>query len=573
MSESNEIGIVIGVERLASNPLDFWLYVQDNNNVQLDDIVCLEITEENQNEPRFIYGIVDEMKKSLEGTDFASDAELYPNKLPSRLAEIAHVSVLRVEPQIFNPPTPGLAVYKATDNKFKEALYEDVMDRTFVLGHTRTGLAQEEVIHGNLDFLDGESGAHVNISGISGVATKTSYATFLLHSIFSSLEQHEKKKRANTHAIIFNVKGEDLMWLDKENSKMDETSQKMYKKMGIKPEPFSNIQFYSKPNGQNSKLPASRDGENVELLHWTIEDFCKKQYIRLLFTEDDFRTTQIESLVNLVAYKLDHDFSKGDNSIDACSTIYELIKEIEEKTNPGVDTNAKKNEEGVRAGLWVQDTNMNEATWSAFMRRLHNSARYINDMISDDSEIGSGVHYKQTNVTVVDIHQLHGRAQKFVVGVILKELIADREKTDAGGENSPVFIVLDELNKYAPKDNSSSIKEYLVDIAERGRSMNIILIGAQQTASEIEPRIVSNSAFRVTGRLDAAESEKSEYGYLTQAAKTRTKLLQPGTMVVTQPQVPIPILLQFPFPAWATKKSDFKNKGTKKMLDEFASDD
>ena len=132
---------------------------------------------------------------------------------------------------------------------------------------------------------------------------------------------------------------------------------------------------------------------------------------------------------------------------------------------------------------------MNEATWSAFMRRLRNSARYINDMISDDSEIGSGVHYKQTNVTVVDIHQLHGRAQKFVVGVILKELIADREKTDAGGENSPVFIVLDELNKYAPKDNSSSIKEYLVDIAERGRSMNIILIGAQQTASEIEPRL------------------------------------------------------------------------------------
>ena len=213
----------------------------------------------------------------------------------------------------------------------------------------------------------------------------------------------------------------------------------MYKKMGIKPEPFSNIQFYSKPNGQNSKLPASRDGENVELLHWTIEDFCKEQYIRLLFTEDDFRTTQIESLVNLVAYKLEKDFSKGGNSIDACSTIYELIEEIGDLTNPGVDTNAKKNEEGVRAGLWVQDTNMNDATWSAFMRRLRNSARYINDMISDDSEIGSGVHYKQTNVTVVDIHQLHGRAQKFVVGVILKELIADREKTDAGGENSPEY--------------------------------------------------------------------------------------------------------------------------------------
>ncbi|MFL2634215.1 MAG: ATP-binding protein [Dehalococcoidia bacterium] len=570
MSESNEIGIVVGVERLASNPLDFWLYVQDNNNVQLDDIVHLEITEEGEDEPRFIYGIIDEMKKSLEGTDFASDAELYPNKLPANLAEIAHVSVLRVQPQIFNPPSPGLTVYKATENKFKEALYEDVMDRTFVLGHTRTGLSQEEVIYGNLDFLDGESGAHVNISGISGVATKTSYATFLLHSIFSSLEMN---KKANTHAIIFNVKGEDLMWLDKTNSKIDKESQNMYKKMGIKPNPFSKIQFYSKPDGQNSKIPASRTGENAKLLHWTIEDFCKEQYIRLLFTEDDFRTTQIESLVNLVASKLEKEFSKGDNSIDACSTIYELIEEIDDLTNPGIDTQEQKGKKGTVAGKWVQDTNMNEATWAAFMRRLKNSARYINDMISDDSEIGSGVHYKKTNVTVVDIHQLHGRAQKFVVGVILKELIADKEKTDAGGENSPVFIVLDELNKYAPKDNSSQIKEYLVDIAERGRSMNIILIGAQQTASEIEPRIVSNSAFRVTGRLDAAESEKSEYGYLTQAAKTRTKLLQPGTMVVTQPQVPIPILLQFPFPAWATKKSDVANKGTKKMLKEFASDD
>ena len=34
----------------------------------------------------------------------------------------------------------------------------------------------------NLDFLDGTRGAHVNICGISGVATKTSYATFLLYS-------------------------------------------------------------------------------------------------------------------------------------------------------------------------------------------------------------------------------------------------------------------------------------------------------------------------------------------------------------------------------------------------------
>ena len=66
--------------------------------------------------------------------------------------------------------------------------------------------------------------------------------------------------------------------------------------------------------------------------------------------------------------------------------------------------------------------------------------------------------------------------------------------------------MIDELNKYAPREGSSPIKEVLLDIAERGRSLGIILIGAQQTASEVERRIVSNSAIRVVGRLDPAEA-------------------------------------------------------------------
>ena len=42
------------------------------------------------------------------------------------------------------------------------------------------------MIWGNLEFLDGTRGAHVNISGISGVATKTTCAMFLLYSLFHS---------------------------------------------------------------------------------------------------------------------------------------------------------------------------------------------------------------------------------------------------------------------------------------------------------------------------------------------------------------------------------------------------
>jgi DNA helicase HerA-like ATPase len=62
--------------------------------------------------------------------------------------------------------------------------------------------------------------------------------------------------------------------------------------------------------------------------------------------------------------------------------------------------------------------------------------------------------------------------------------------------------VLDELNKYAPRDGSSPIKETLLDVSECGRSLGIILIGAQQTASEVERRIVANSAIRVVGQAE-----------------------------------------------------------------------
>src|SRR6185369_4364317 len=93
-------------------------------------------------------------------------------------------------------------------------------------------------------------------------------------------------------------------------------------------------------------------------------------------------------------------------------------------------------------------------------------------------------------------------------------------------------------------------------ISERGRSLGIVLLGAQQTASEVEGRIVANAALRVVGRLDPAEAERAEYGFLTAAARGRAAILKPGTMIVLQPEIPTPLLVRFPFPAWATRKTE-----------------
>ncbi len=90
------------------------------------------------------------------------------------------------------------------------------MDRKLPVGLGRDG----EPIYLNLEFLDGTRGAHVSISGISGVATKTSFALFLLHSLFTCGVLGERA--VNAKALIFSVKGEDLLFLDHPNRRLDD---------------------------------------------------------------------------------------------------------------------------------------------------------------------------------------------------------------------------------------------------------------------------------------------------------------------------------------------------------------
>jgi DNA helicase HerA-like ATPase len=197
---------------------------------------------------------------------------------------------------------------------------------------------------------------------------------------------------------------------------------------------------------------------------------------------------------------------------------------------------------------------VNMGTVNAFARRLIGSKRDLARLIRGDLASRRPHQIKtaeSAQVTVVDLHNLPDRAQRFVVGVTLK---AEFERKERSGTAKPLlFVVLDELNKYAPRDGSSPIKEVLLDIAERGRSLGVVLIGAQQTASEVERRIVANSAVRVVGRLDPAEASRPEYGFLPQAQRQRALLAKPGTMFVGQPEIPVPLCVEFPFPAWATR--------------------
>jgi DNA helicase HerA-like ATPase len=189
---------------------------------------------------------------------------------------------------------------------------------------------------------------------------------------------------------------------------------------------------------------------------------------------------------------------------------------------------------------------------SAFLRRLHAAEQRLGHLVRAGES--RRIDRAAAQVTVVGIQTLHDLGQRFVVGALLAETFDDKERS---GQRLPLsVVVLDELNKYAPREGQSPLKEMLIDIAQRGRSLGVLLVGAQQTASKVAPEVMENAAIKVAGRLDAAEAERPEYGWMLPSTRARARLLKPGTMVLSQPALPVPLVVDFPFPPWATRKEE-----------------
>ncbi|MEO8662273.1 MAG: hypothetical protein ABI693_27670 [Bryobacteraceae bacterium] len=170
-----EIGRVLGTA--DAQPLDYWIAVPADKLVQLDDVVAVERGLPDGAKVA-IYGVVDALIARHEGATLESDVFLAKEGiLPLNTAVKAHVMVTRVESEIFVPPLPGDPVCKAVGAQRDQALFFDSMKKRFALGLSR----DREIVYGNFEFLDGSRGAHVNISGVSGVATKTSDASYLLY--------------------------------------------------------------------------------------------------------------------------------------------------------------------------------------------------------------------------------------------------------------------------------------------------------------------------------------------------------------------------------------------------------
>jgi DNA helicase HerA-like ATPase len=542
-SPADEVGLVAGTE--DSTPLQFAVALDETSYLQLDDVVVT--VRDLPGAGRVVTsGIVTQVRARHEGASFGSDVFLISDGvLPARIQEIAEVSTTRVEPEIYVPPRPGEVVRRATGQERDQALYFDQMTSQVPVGRGRDG----SPIYVNMEFLDGTRGAHVSISGISGVATKTSFALFLLHSVFRSGALGARA--VNAKALVFSVKGEDLLFLDQPNVRLDDDLRAEYAALGLPAEPFASAGFWAPPipDDQTGRPNVTGRTSGVEAFWWTLKEFCEQQLLPYVFADAEDDRQQYTIVIHQVVNRLRFDAEAyGDHGAvkiggKVVTTYEDLVDLIIERLT---DDDTRQEWAGPVTGT---------GTVNAFVRRLRSSLRPLSAIIRADlaGTPRRAISTQDQQVTVVDLHNLHERAQRFVVGVVLAAETARKEDAGPGGL---LFTMIDELNKYAPREGASPIKDVLLDIAERGRSLGIILIGAQQTASEVERRIVSNSAIRVVGRLDSAEAGRPEYGFLPASQRVRATIAKPGAMFVSQPQIPVPLAIQFPFPAWATRLSE-----------------
>ena len=571
-SGGGRIGLVDGSTETGSR--SFQAVLDPEAMVQLDELVAVTTTLPDGRSVTH-YGIVTELRSRFEGADLPSDtARVVARALPAEHVRRAEIRVLRVFPELFVSPHAGAPVLRAVGEHRAIALFEDEMTR----GKLPVGLdLGGEPVHADMRFVDGRAGGHVSISGISGVATKTSYALFLLYQLLETDRGMDllggRAEREGVRALVFNTKGEDLLHVDRPNRVFGDRPEAIggWRTLGIEdPGPFRSVRLYA-PRASESSVPQvrSRQTADVNAYGWTPEEFIREQLLQFCFTSEDERGTQVGLVEQRVRVELLRRLRRPAGERSGAAVILELppsgtgynpdrlaAREPEEAFS-GEGTLVRDFGELVTMLERIEADDAVMETWfgraaagtrQAFLRRLAKLRRRL------DPVIGCGlapVSAENARIHVVDISTLHDDAQRFVVGALLDRIW--REKQGSG--RTPLrFVVLDELNKYAPATGFSPIKELLVDIAERGRSLGVLLIGAQQAASAVAAAVPRNASLKVAGRLDASEADA--YRFLTPALRERATRFLPGTMVVSQPIVPEPIPIRFPFPPFATNPEE-----------------
>ncbi len=403
-------------------------------------------------------------------------------------------------------------------------------------------------------YLLGPEAGHANWTGQSGLATKTSHVQFLTSAVFQRLRAEGKK----VAALMFNVKGADLIWLDKSAIPNDSlrdayTDAKFkplsgadieaYAALGMEIEPFTNLRIFApfKPGQQPSSdkvmLGSFQDKERLNTLRdnraetacvqpvlWSIKpllnmphkvfdrtDLDDKMWGLISELRDDHRVVSLKSLLK----RLD-----------------EALMEMEE--NGGSEWH------GHHKFTILKAKNRFNGLTNKFGGLITDGEVDYGNLTQVDSS------FTDQEVRVVDIAHCNSNVQELLVASTIDRLWRLAERNELGVDKLIVFV--DELNKYAPGGGEGALRDTLVDIAARGRHLNVVLFGAQQFRSKVETEILGNCGTSFYGRVGDEEIIASSYRSLSETTKSELLGLRKGRLLIRHAHFRSPLFGSFPRP-------------------------
>jgi hypothetical protein len=545
---SSVLGRIVATERRPNTPHEFHFWTALDSPVGIGTIVRVDGRDVVNGVVPHVYGIVTE---GFSWTDLASplhdvmgfDGAPGNDGLQQTLrAEIRlyTAAVLRHVPEEPLQPVPMGTVFLADESDVSIALRMDGYLKEgahtgIPVGVYRAG-GTDAPIFLDADFLIGPEAAHLNITGVSGLATKTSAVEWLLQSIFT----HFPAQKGSVAAVCFNVKGPDLCFLDLPGE-LEDSDRALYEQCGVPQAPFEQVQYFAPYKSDGVSLNTLRSNEalleNVSPLTWGLREVL--QYAEVLLNKDDI-DAKADALIDFIKENvLDKRFV--DPMLERPHTVTSFA-DLDAWFKDVLRALEKKDDQSWRTH--------HVATIRKVRNRLSNISLRCKGLVADDgatSDLPFGT-FEDRTVYVIDVAGLEEDAQDLIFARVVTKLREHLEKRDLGVQHVVVFV--DELNKYAPADGPDTyVRKMLLDIAERGRYLGLVLFAAQQFRSQVHRRVVGNSGTALYGRMDGDELATPGYAVLSPAIKTKLATLEKGQLMVRHPHFTQPIFVRFPRPA------------------------
>ena len=545
------IGKVAATEKNPTTIDEFYFWTNKQRILNPFDVIKV-----NHIEKSITYGVIEEISHITDSSSYLSnfissdfgDVSSEPNMHRIGM-NFVKAKVLGNSESIYTPVLDGSSVMLAERDDVLKALGLNNIKNPLACGYMEMYRDEDRIslpVHFNSQFLIGPEGAHLNISGISGLAAKTSYTMFLMKAIQEKYLQ-ESNSEDSVAFVMFNVKGRDLLAIDEPSETLTEQDKQKYIEMlGLSPEPFKNAKYFypysdetkskAQSYGHYSDIESQVDQQKAFRFKYVFED--DKSNLDLLFSNVEDATGTMESIINFIITE------QGEfGNVSNWTEFRDIVRTY------------------TQSGRTNGDRDISVMSWRKFSRVISkalNNPIFSNRVVEEKNEVRLReeiVNIEKNEIQVIDIARLDQDTQAFVFGEVIRaiyELKLGQEDRDEQDIPAKIVIFIDELNKYASKDvpNNSPILRQIIDISERGRSLGIILFSVEQFKSAIHDRVKGNCATHAYGRTNAIEISKSDYRFVPPVYKNMMTRLDPGEYIIEHPVFRSLLNIKFPKPVY-----------------------